>query len=202
MLQKFEEDAPMQTEDNTPVENDPEVPNLSEESKQYLLSVAKTAIERHVNGERPQRLIYDDPKLKKRWGAFVTIKIGKNLRGCIGNIMSDRPIPETVADMAVKSASMDPRFPPIGPAELEKLHVDISILGPLTEVKEINEIVIGRHGLVVEKMGRHGLLLPQVATEYNLDVHQFIQETCVKAGLPPDAYEHGARLFKFAAEVF
>jgi len=187
--------------DKTP-ENDMEMPNLSDESREYLLDVAKQAIERHVKNEPRQKLIYEDPKLKNRWGAFVTLKIGKNLRGCIGNIVSDRPLPETIADMAVQSASMDPRFPPIGPAELDQLGIDISILGPLTDVSDTDEIVIGRHGLVIEQKGRRGLLLPQVATEYNLDTIHFLEQTCIKAGLPPDAWKEGARVYKFAAEYF
>jgi AmmeMemoRadiSam system protein A len=186
----------------TPDGGKADVPSLSEESRKYLKDIAREAVADHVKGGVPQPLTYDDPILKNPWGVFVTLKINGNLRGCIGNIVSDRAIPETVTDMAVKSASMDPRFPPIGPAELENLDIDISILGPLSEVKDHGEIEIGVHGLVIEQGGRRGLLLPQVAVEHNLNVTQFIEQTCVKAGLPPDAWQQGARILKFAAEFF
>ncbi len=186
----------------TPDGGSPDVPSLSEESRNYLKDIAREAVADYVKGSVPQSLTYDDPILKNPWGVFVTLKINGNLRGCIGNIVSDRAIPETVIDMAVKSASMDPRFPPIGPAELENLDIDISILGPLSEVKDHSEIVIGVHGLVIEQGGRRGLLLPQVAVEHNLNVTKFIEQTCVKAGLPPDAWKQGARILKFAAEFF
>lgn len=148
------------------------------------------------------RLLYDDPSLKQEWGAFVTLRTGGELRGCIGTITSDAPLPETVAELAVKSASFDPRFPPIGPAELPSLEVEISVLGPLKEVHDINEIKIGRDGLIIECYGRHGLLLPQVATEHGLDLRGFLCQTCLKAGLPQDTWRQGARIYRFSAEVF
>jgi AmmeMemoRadiSam system protein A len=179
-----------------------ELPDLSEESRRFLKEVAMEAVKRQAFGEMPQKLLYEDPKLRGRWGVFVTLKSRGELRGCIGNLMSDRPLPETVAEMAVKSASMDPRFPPLGPAEIDSVEVDISILGDMEEVKDINNIKIGRDGLLIEQGGRHGLLLPQVATEHNLDVPAFLSQTCLKAGLPPDAWQHGAKIYKFSAEVF
>lgn len=178
------------------------LPSLSEESKEYLRELALEAVRRQVNGEPQVKPEYDDPVLNEKWGVFVTLKVAGELRGCIGNIMSDHPLPETVVDMAVKSASLDPRFPPIGPAELDKLSIDISVLGPLVEVKDPREIKIGRDGLVIEMSGRHGLLLPQVATEHGLDVEGFLSQTCIKAGLPPDAWKQGAGIYRFAAEVF
>ena len=97
---------------------------------------------------------------------------------------------------------VDPRFPPIGPAELPSLEVEISVLGPLKEVHDINEIKIGRDGLIIECYGRHGLLLPQVATEHGLDLRGFLCQTCLKAGLPQDTWRQGARIYRFSAEVF
>ncbi len=179
-----------------------ELPGLTEDNKNYLLGIAREAINNHVHGMPQGRLEYDSEVLRKNWGAFVTLKTSGELRGCIGNIVSDRPIPETIADMAVKSASSDPRFPPLGTAELDDLAVDISILGPLIEVKDISEIKIGVHGLVIEKEYRRGLLLPQVATENNMSVVEFLDHTCLKAGLPSDSWKHGARILKFAAVVF
>lgn len=179
-----------------------DLPNLSEANRRFLKSVAREAVERHVNAQPPSRLLYDDPALKECWGAFVTLKVHGHLRGCIGTIVSDEPLPETIAELAVKSASYDPRFPPVGPAELNELDIEISILGPLREVTDIGEIQIGRDGLVVEHGGRRGLLLPQVATEHNLDVRSFLSQTCIKAGLPPDMWKLGAKIYRFPAEVF
>jgi len=178
------------------------LPEMTDDNRRFLLGVAHEAVERLVKGRQQAKLLYDDPVLKQKWGAFVTLRVKGDLRGCIGSIVSDMPMPETIADMAVKSASQDSRFDPIGPAELKDIHIDISILGPLSEVRDISEIVIGRHGLVVEYRGRRGLLLPQVATEHNMDVPGFVAQTCLKAGLPPDSWKHGAKIYKFAADVF
>jgi len=181
---------------------DANLPNLSEENHTFLLNVAREAIINHVKGNRYSPPHYTDEKLKQNFGAFVTLKIRGQLRGCIGNLESDYPLPENVAELAVKSATMDPRFPPIGPAEVDHLEIEISILGPLVQVRNIEEIVIGRDGLVIEMAGRHGLLLPQVATEHGLDVKEFLAQTCLKAMLAPDSWKRGANIFRFAAEVF
>lgn len=178
------------------------LPNLSDDNKRFLLTVARDAVENHVKGLPLNRLLYTDSVLKHGWGAFVTLKVRGNLRGCIGTITSNKPVPETIAELAVKSAAHDPRFPPMGPAELDELSVEISILGPIREVTKIDEIQVGRDGLVIEYYGRHGLLLPQVATEHGLNLQEFLAQTCLKAGLPQDAWKHGARIFRFSAEVF
>jgi len=178
------------------------LPGLNEVQKQYLLNLARESVSRTVQREPKSRPEYSDESLKGNYGAFVTLKVHGELRGCIGSIVSDQPIPETIAAMAVKSATTDPRFPPIGPSELNELSFDISILGPLTEVKDISEIEIGVHGLVIEQGYRRGLLLPQVATENNMDVEAFLGHTCMKAGLPDDAWRKNATILKFAAEVF
>jgi len=179
------------------------LPVLNEEQKRFLKSVAREAVERYVRGEPQRKLLTYDPALNTSgWGVFVTLKVKGKLRGCIGCISSNEPLPEAVAELAIKSASSDPRFIPIGPAELDDLDIEISILGPLEEVKDYNEIIIGKHGLVVEGFGRHGLLLPQVALEYGLDVSAFLAQTCIKAGLPKDAWKSGAKVYKFLAEFF
>lgn len=190
----------MQEEENKA--NLKDLPGISPESRQYLLDVARQTVERYVYRKPVQKLEYSDPVLKEKWGAFVTLKIHNGLRGCIGSLVSDKPLPETIADMAVKSAASDPRFPPLSPSEFEHISIDISVMGPIREIEDINEIVIGRDGLVIEQGSRHGLLLPQVATENDLDVPGFLSQTCVKAGLPPDAWKHGAKIMKFSAEVF
>ena len=182
--------------------NDDGLPGLSGVQHEYLLQLARDAVVRTVQREPHLIPEYTDNALAANYGAFVTLKIRGELRGCIGSIVSAKPIPETIADMAVKSATTDPRFPPIGPSEINELEFDISILGPLSEVKEISEIKIGLHGLVIEQGYKRGLLLPQVATENKMDVETFLGHTCMKAGLPDDAWRKGATILKFAAEVF
>jgi AmmeMemoRadiSam system protein A len=180
----------------------PELPKLSEENRSYLKTVARDSVVNYVKGMRAKPLVYSDPALKGHYGAFVTYKIHGDLRGCIGMLTSDMPLPETIADTAIRSAVNDPRFPPVGPNEVDKLDIEISIMGHMREVKNINEIKIGRDGLVIEHYHRHGLLLPQVATEHGLDVESFLAQTCLKAGVPMDSWKHGAKIYRFAAEVF
>ncbi len=192
----------MTEEKNASSAGNDQLPVLSEDNRKYLKDIAREAVEGYVNGQPGVDIKYDDAVLKEQWGAFVTLRIHGELRGCIGFTAPHLPLPETIVELAVKSASSDFRFSPIGPADLEHLGIEISILGKLTEVKDINEIVIGRHGLIIELGGRPGLLLPQVATEHGLDVIGFLEQTCLKAGLQTDAWQHGARILKFPALVF
>ena len=113
-------------------------------------------------------------------------------------------MPEEIAAVAASAALDDPRFPPLQPADLDRLDVEVSVLGPLEPIDpgDPSALTIGRHGLVVEHDHRRGLLLPQVATEWGWDREQFLAQTCVKAGLPGDCWRRGARVYRFAAEVF
>jgi AmmeMemoRadiSam system protein A len=181
---------------------DPELPNLSEDNRRFLKTIARESIESYVLGRQPKRNIVDDPALKAQLGAFVTLKSHGDLRGCIGAIFADKPLVDTIAELAIKSAAYDPRFAPVGPAELDDLDLEISILGHVKQVHDINEIKIGRDGLIIEQGHHRGLLLPQVATEHHLDLYNFLAQTCLKAGLPMDSWQHGAKIFRFSAEVF
>lgn len=141
--------------------------------------------------------------LKQPYGAFVTLKRGGELRGCIGHIIGNAPLSETVAAMARAAATQDPRFPPLTAAELKGLSLEISVLTPLEPVLDAREIVVGKHGLYIVYGARRGLLLPQVATEQGWDRETFLDQTCWKAGLPPGAWrDPQAKLYKFGAEVF
>lgn len=142
----------------------------------------------------------DDP-LSRRSPAFVTLRRGDQLRGCIGHLEADRPLAEVVARAAVAAAFEDPRFPPVTAAELEDLAVEISVLGPMQPVRDPSTIEVGRHGLVVQSGRRRGLLLPQVAPEWGWDRETFLEQLCLKAGLPRGAWR-AAELFTFEAEVF
>jgi AmmeMemoRadiSam system protein A len=135
-------------------------------------------------------------------GAFVTLKVGGELRGCIGYPGSDRLLVSVVERCAVSAALADPRFRAVGPTEYPSLEIEVSVLGPIEPVVDIDDIEIGRHGLMVELGHRRGLLLPQVAVEWNWERTEFAGHVCVKAGLARTAWKEGALLLKFEAEVF
>jgi len=137
-----------------------------------------------------------------RAGAFVTLRVGENLRGCIGYPEADRVLLDVVEHCAISAAVSDPRFPAVRAGEFPLLNLEISVLGPIDPVGDISEIEIGRHGLIAELGRRRGLLLPQVAVEWNWSAEELASNTCAKAGLPRDAWRNGAKLFKFEAEVF
>jgi len=137
-------------------------------------------------------------------GAFVTLKCDGELRGCLGTLECREPLAEEIARLARSTAHEDPRFDPVRPSELPHLRVEVSVLGPLELIDPLDPdaFVIGRHGLVVEQGRRRGLLLPQVATEWNWTRDEFLAHTCRKAGLPADAWKRGATVYRFDAVVF
>ena len=138
----------------------------------------------------------------RRAGVFVTLHIDGELRGCIGHIEADEPLPRSVARYAGAASSEDPRFAPVKAAELAQLEVEISLLGPMERAAGPADIEIGRHGLMIEMAHQRGLLLPQVASERQWDAATFLVQTCRKAGLAPDSWRRGATVWKFEAEVF
>jgi AmmeMemoRadiSam system protein A len=184
---------------------------LTDTQKRTLMERARAAVEAQVLG-RSSRVKDDRPasrwdaaaELPEASGAFVTIKRRGQLRGCLGTLQCRRGLAEEVARCAADAASEDPRFPPVAVDELPELDLEVSVLGPLQRIDPTrpDAFEIGRHGLVVEKGAQHGLLLPQVATEWGWTPEQFLRQTCVKAGLPADAWQHGATVYRFDADVF
>jgi uncharacterized protein len=174
---------------------------LTTEQRHALLELARSSIASQVNGAgavAPGGLELPDAS-----GVFVTIRRRGQLRGCLGTLQNRAGLAAEVVRCAADSASDDPRFPPVSREELLELSLEISVLGPLESIEARPEaFTIGVHGLVAEQGFHRGLLLPQVATEWGWDSEQFLRQTCVKAGLPPDAWRCGARLYRFAAEVF
>jgi AmmeMemoRadiSam system protein A len=135
-------------------------------------------------------------------GVFVTLKSRGELRGCIGTLAAEEGIARTVARFAREAAFGDPRFPPLSAEEWPAVTIEISIMTPPRRILP-DEVVAGRHGLILEAAGRRGLLLPQVATEWNFDREQFLEALAQKAGLPPGAWARPeSRLYAFEAEVF
>ena len=167
-----------------------------------LLGIARRAIAEIVRDSQRTEAKTTNPALQTPQGAFVTITIGGELRGCIGTFREDTPLYRTVGQMAVAAAREDPRFPPLTAAELPKIHVEISALTPMRPVADVREIEVGRHGLYITKGFNSGVLLPQVATEYGWDRTTFLEQTCRKAGLPKNAWQEGAKILSFEAEVF
>jgi len=174
---------------------------LSDADRAMLLATARAAIRNRVCGGPESPLPYGTPRLREPQGAFVTLRQHGQLRGCIGIVQAESPLIRTVADSAAAAAAEDPRFAPMQPEEIESITVEISALGPLVELRTPDDIVVGRHGLMVSRGPYRGLLLPQVAVEQRWDRLRFLQETCLKAGLEPDAWTRGARIQAFEAEV-
>ncbi|MCL4846721.1 MAG: AmmeMemoRadiSam system protein A [Acidobacteria bacterium] len=170
--------------------------------REALLDLARRAVTATARGrplpEVPRGAWFDAPG-----AAFVSLHRHGQLRGCIGCLPPhEHPLADTVVRMAVAAARDDPRFPPVGPDELDDLVIEISVLGPLRPVNGPDDLMVGRDGLVVERGGQRGVLLPQVASEHCWDATRFLDETCRKAHLPPGAWREGAVVRAFSADVF
>ena len=178
--------------------------SLNEQEQRELLSLARRSVESVVNN----RKLYDyklagSESLTHERGAFVTLKKKGALRGCIGYNSALKPLALTVRDVAASAAVDDTRFAPVTPPELGELEYEISVLSPLRRILDVNEIQVGRDGLVMKKGDREGLLLPQVAPEQHWDRMKFLEQTCLKAGLAPDAWKDpDTEIFAFTALVF
>ena len=181
---------------------------LDDESRTILLDVARSAIARAIGAELipgPQSLIPGDQSpipVNLRKGVFVTLRIAGALRGCIGYPEPELLLLDAVERCAACAAISDPRFPSVSVDEFRDIVLEISVLGPIEPVSDLAEVVVGQHGLIVESGRRRGLLLPQVALEWKWNAAEFASETCIKAGLQRNAWQNGAVLFKFEAEVF
>lgn len=179
---------------------------LTDLQRRQLLRIARESIEVVHAGRAPEWSAADfDEELRRPAGAFVTLRTkgGGDLRGCIGSIHAVHPLIHAVTSSAISAAFRDPRFDPVQPEELPRLEIEISVMGPILRVDDVEEIVVGRDGLIVSRGRQAGLLLPQVATEYGWERHTFLAQTCVKAGLPPTAWRlQDIRIERFAAEVF
>ncbi len=179
---------------------------LSTEERRFLGQLVQWAIRRTLAGEpvadgdvpRPP-----DGTLHAPLGAFVTLHRDGALRGCIGSIVGHEPLYLNVCRMARAAAFEDPRFSPVGAEEVDALHVEISVMGPVTPCPDPAHVEVGRHGLLIRRGGRTGLLLPQVAVEQGWDALTFLEHTCRKAGLEGGCWRvAGTELYWFEALVF
>jgi AmmeMemoRadiSam system protein B/AmmeMemoRadiSam system protein A len=176
---------------------------LNAEEKKTLHDIAHAVIWNKASGKPVPEFHVESERLKELRGAFVTITKKGTLRGCIGHIRGLMPLYKSVEEMAAAAAFDDPRFPPITKNELKDLEIEISVLTPFKQITDVKEIEVGTHGIYMEKGYYSGLLLPQVATEYRWDRDTFLEHTCRKAGLPPDAWkEKDTRIYIFSADIF
>lgn len=174
------------------------------EEKKILLDIARTSIKSVFTGEEIPEPDYEKhPVFNSYSGAFVTLTKAGSLRGCIGYIISDRPLFETICDAAIQASQNDPRFPSVRQSEIKDLLIEISVLSEPFPLNNYDEIEIGKHGLILEEKGRRGLLLPQVPIEHHMNREQYLDAICQKSG-----FSHGywktkqLKLNAFTATVF
>ncbi len=176
---------------------------LSDSDRLELLKLARKTLEAYfADGTIPTYHTFCEA-LRKRKGAFVSLHNGAELRGCIGQLFPDRELYKIVQVCALSAALEDSRFLPVRQEELVCLEIEISVLTPFRRIGDIEEIQVGKHGLYVIRGGFRGLLLPQVATQYQWDRTTFLEQTCRKAGLPETAYRDSRTIIHtFEADVF
>lgn len=179
---------------------------LTAGERDWLLLWARRCIRRSLASDESGDATAEKPcppqGCRTKRGAFVSLSLAGQLRGCIGTFSDSNPLYRAVADMAAAAATRDPRFAPLPLVDLGEVGVEISVLGP-RRIIEARDIEIGRHGLWISNGAAQGVLLPQVATAQGWDVQQFLQHTCRKANLPPHAWQESGTLIEgFEAEVF
>ncbi|HWF38308.1 MAG TPA: AmmeMemoRadiSam system protein A [Candidatus Acidoferrales bacterium] len=178
---------------------------LASGEKQFLLQIARRSL--NLTAENAESFLEFSPdelaaSPASTGGAFVTLRRGKRLRGCIGQLVSDVPLVEVVAYCAKAAALNDPRFAPVARHEVSEIEIELSVLSSPHDVAP-DEIEPGKHGLIVSRGAQRGLLLPQVASEHGWSGQRFLEETCAKGGLEPNAWRHeSTRIQAFNAEVF
>ncbi len=189
--------------ENTADENDLTSMELNDSRKKLLLEIARKSLVSSVLKTNVSYPDVSDSVLNEKCGAFVTLSISGNLRGCIGNIRASAPLWETVRKMAREAALSDPRFYPVSKNEIDDIEIEISVLSPFILINDTSQIEVGRHGLFIKKGFHQGLLLPQVAADYNWDTVEFLGQTCRKAGLPELCWkEKNCEIYIFSATVF
>lgn len=176
---------------------------LNNDVKKQLIHLARQSITSHFNHHYPDITLYLDDVYEQKRGAFVTLHKNGQLRGCIGYIIPFKNLRETIIDMAKAAAFRDPRFKPVKENEMNEIDIEISVLSEMICIQDINEIVIGRDGLLIEHPYGKGVLLPQVATEYKWDTFTFLTHLALKAGLNQNQWQDKeSKLYRFSAEVF
>jgi AmmeMemoRadiSam system protein B/AmmeMemoRadiSam system protein A len=177
--------------------------DLTEEEKASLLEIARSTLEMYIRERETPDVKPLTDRLREKRGAFVTLHKKGELRGCIGYVEAYKPVFEAVRDMAVAASTEDPRFPRVSAGELEDIDIEITVLSPLQRIDDPEKVEVGKHGLIIRRGGYSGLLLPQVPVEQGWDRQTFIEHTCLKAGLAPDAWkQEGTQFLVFTGQVF
>ncbi len=176
--------------------------SLNPSDRKALLMMARETIERYLTTKTVPLARNPSPDLEQTRGMFVTLNEHGKLRGCIGEIVTEKPLYRLVGSVALKSALEDPRFPPLRREELKDIEIEISVLTPVAPVAGADDIVVGRDGVILKKDGRSAVFLPQVATEQGWGRNEMLDQLCMKAGLPSSCWKSGARFLTFQAEVF
>jgi len=186
---------------------------LTTKEGEFLVKLARKAVEEYLKSGKTLDVPKDlPPKLMKRCGVFVTLNSVKHekkeLRGCIGYPYPTAPLTRAVIESAIKSATQDPRFPPVSLEELNHIVFEVSVLTPPQPIKVKkptdypSKVKVGQDGLIVEKSYYKGLLLPQVPIEWNWDAEEFLCQCCIKAGLSPDYWLlEGTTIYKFSCII-
>jgi len=177
---------------------------LNQRQQEILLDIAQQTVENYVRFGQIPDFEVEDERLWQPEGAFVTLYNHGQLRGCIGRVVSNQPLWQTVRDMAVSAATQDPRFQPISPEELPELTYEVSVLSVPQEIGDWRKIELGKHGVIIQRGLNSGVFLPQVAEETGWNLEEFLTQLCVgKAGLEPDCYKNPQTTIKvFTAQVF
>lgn len=177
---------------------------LSDKQKIQLLKIARKTLEEFLSTGKIPEFTIDDPLLNEKHGVFVTLHKNGDLRGCIGYILPVQPLYQAVSKMAIESAAEDPRFKPVTKEELPELEIEISVLSVPVRVSKPEEIIMGKHGVIIKRGGRSGVFLPQVATETCWSREEFLDNLCThKACLPTHAWrDKNTELYTFTAQVF
>jgi len=178
------------------------LPLLTPDETRVLLDLARRALAARLASRQVPRLEPPSPRLLAPQGAFVSLHLDRALRGCVGMVTPRRPLATTVIECAGAAATEDPRFEPLRSSDIDRVTIEISVLGPSFRMTDPSGLILGTHGLMVTMGQRRGLLLPQVAVQQGWTVPVFLEETCLKAGLPPDAWGRGAIVEAFSAQVF
>jgi AmmeMemoRadiSam system protein A len=178
--------------------------SLTDQEKAELLALARKSVEYMITKNEPYAPTAPEGEtLNREYGAFTTLTESGALRGCIGYTAPIKPLYMTVRDTATLAALRDPRFAPVTAAELPKLAYEISVLSPLRRVTDVEQIKVGRDGLIMKNGDFEGLLLPQVPVEQNWDRETFLNQTCAKAGMDQSCWkDENTDIFSFTAVVF
>ena len=192
--------------------------DLTQKQQSELLRLARAAIECYLETGQMLAATTSDPGLRRRSGVFVTLRTRSNLsdldceglilpaeghlKGCVGHVDPDFPLYAMVQEMAVKAATRDPRFAPMILPELDDIQIEISVMSPLETVEELDDIEVGTHGLLIDQAGRRGVLLPKVPVSRDWTRGEFLQNLCLKAGLPLSAWQELRALRKFTTISF